>query len=71
MELLEQAIEELKALPPERLAAAAAYIHRLVVPEREKRRVLLQEAGGVLTSEEAESLEQALQDCRRMDPGEW
>ena len=71
MELLKQAIEELKTLAPEQLAAAAAYIHRLVVPEREKRRALLQDAGGALTSEEAEALEQALQDCRRMDPGEW
>jgi hypothetical protein len=71
MGLLEQVIEKLKTLPPEQLAAAAAYIHRLVVPERGKRRALLQDAGGVLTSEEAEALEQALRDCRRIDPGEW
>lgn len=71
MELLEKAIEELKALPPDRLAAAAAYIHRLTVPNLQKRRALLQNAGGVLSPEEADELERALQDCRRIDPGEW
>jgi hypothetical protein len=71
MGLLEKAIEELKALPPDRLAAAAAYIHRLTVPDLRKRRALLQNSGGVLSSEEADELERALQDCRRIDPGEW
>ena len=71
MGLLEKAIEELKALPPDRLAAAAAYIQRLTVPDLQKRRALLQHAGGVLSSEEADELERALQDCRRIDPGEW
>ena len=71
MGLLERAIEELKALPPDRLAAAAAYIHRLAMPDLQGRRTLLQNAGGVLSSEEADELERALQDCRRIDPGEW
>jgi hypothetical protein len=71
MGLLEKAIDELKALPPDRLAAAAAYIHRLTVPDLRKRRALLQNAGGVLSSEEVDELERALQDCRRIDPGEW
>ena len=71
MGLLEKAIEELKALPPDRLTAAAAYIHRLTVPDLQKRRALLQNSGGVLSSEEADELERALQDCRRIDPGEW
>jgi hypothetical protein len=71
MGLLEKAIEELKALPPDRLATAAAYIHRLTVPDLQKRRALVQNAGGALSSEEADELERALQDCRRIDPGEW
>ena len=71
MGLLEKTIEELKALPPDRLAAAAAYIHRLTVLDLQMRRALLQNAGGVLRSEEADELERALQDCRRIDPGEW
>lgn len=71
MGLLEKAIEELKALPPDRLAAAAAYIHRLAIPDLQKRRALLQNAGGVLRSEEAEALERALQERQRVDPGEW
>ena len=68
---LEKAIEELKALPPDRLAAAAAYIHRLTVPDLRERRVLVQTAGGALSSEEAPRFERALQDCRRVDPREW
>jgi len=73
MGLLEKAIEELKALPPDRLAAAAAaaYIHRLTVPHLQKRRALLQDSSGVLSSEEADELERALRDCRRLDAGGW
>jgi hypothetical protein len=69
VELLEKAIEELKALPPDRLAATTAYIHQLPVPDLQKRRALLQHADGVLSSEEADKRERALQDCRRLDPG--
>jgi hypothetical protein len=71
MGLLERAIEELKALPPDRLAAAASYIHRLAMADLQERRTLLQNSGGVLSSEEADELRRAVQDCRRIDPGEW
>jgi hypothetical protein len=56
---LEKAIEALKALPPNRLAAAA-YIHRLTVPDLQERWTLLQNSGGVLSSEAADELERAL-----------
>jgi hypothetical protein len=57
---LEKAIEALKALPPNRLVAAAAYIHRLTVPDLQERWTLLQNSGGVLSSEAADELERAL-----------
>ncbi|MBV9997864.1 MAG: hypothetical protein JO015_02005 [Verrucomicrobia bacterium] len=56
---LEKAIEELKALPPDRLAVRAPYIHPLTVPDLQTRRALLQNSGRVLSSEGADELERA------------
>ena len=72
MSALESIVEELKALPPKKLAVAADYIHHLKSSTDAERRRALDRAYGCLTEEEAESMEKAIEaNCERIDASEW
>ena len=61
MSAIETIVEELKTLPPQKLAAAAGYIHQLKATTDVERRRALDRAYGCLTEEEATALEQAIE----------
>ena len=72
MSALESIVEELKTLPPKKLAVAADYIHQLKSGTDTERRRALDRAYGCLTPGEADSLEQAIAaNCERIDAREW
>jgi len=58
---LNDIVEELKTLPPERLERAADYIHRLNFASRQERKAALQRTAGSLTNEEADELARIIQ----------
>lgn len=65
---LEEIVEELKTLPPERLERAANYIHRLHSASRQERKVALKRAAGSLTNEEADELARIIEEgCEQID----
>jgi hypothetical protein len=53
---LQDIVEELKTLPPERLEQAASYIHRLHSASRQERKAALRRTAGSLSTEEADEL---------------
>ena len=59
---LEDIIEELKTLPPERLEKAADYIHRLNFASQQERKAALQRTAGSLTNEEADELDRIIEE---------
>ena len=61
MSALETIVEELKTLPPKKLAVAGDYIHQLKSTTDAERRRALDRAYGCLTEEEGNSMEQAIQ----------
>jgi hypothetical protein len=72
MSALETVVEELKTLPPKKLAAAADYVHRLKETSRAERSRALDRAHGSLTGAEADALAAAIHDnCERIDAGQW
>ena len=72
MSTLEATVEELKRLPPAKLAEAAGYIHKLTVTGGAAGRQALENAFGCLTSSEAEELERAItSNCERIDASQW
>jgi hypothetical protein len=72
MSALETVVEELKALPPKKLAAAADYVHRLKEPPPAERSRALERAHGSLTVAEADALAAAIHgNCERIDVGQW
>jgi hypothetical protein len=72
MSALEIIVEELKALPPGKLAAAADYIHQLKETSLAERRHALDRAFGCLTEEEGRAMEAAIQaNCERIDASQW
>ena len=72
MSALETIVEELKTLPPKRLAGAASYIHQLKSHTDAERRRALDRAYGCLTEEEAGSMAKAIEaNCERIDAGQW
>jgi len=72
MSALETLVEELRTLPPGKLAAAADYIHRLKAASEADRRRALDRAYGCLTDEEAKAMEEAIQaNCERIDASQW
>ena len=69
---LDAIVEELKRLPPDKLTAAAGYIHRLAVAGNQEGRLALERAFGCLTAAEADELERAIAaSCERIDAGQW
>ena len=72
MSTLETTVEELKRLPPAKLAEAAGYIHQLTVTGGAAGRQALENAFGCLTSSEAEEMERAIaSNCERIDASQW
>jgi len=71
MSILETAMEELKAIPPHKLPQAVSYLHSLRELSQAERVAALEASGGCLSPEEADEMEHALADCRRIDANEW
>lgn len=72
MSALESIVEELKMLPPKKLAVAASYIHQLRSHTDTEGRRALDRAYGCLTEEEAGSMEKAIAaNCERIDASQW
>jgi len=69
---LEAIFEELKTLPPRRLARAADYIHRLHSDSRMERKAALRRTAGSLTNEEADELARIIEEgCEQIDERDW
>jgi hypothetical protein len=69
---LETIVEELKALPPDRLDSAADYIHRLKTISSAERTAILQRTAGSLTPEEGDELARIIEEgCERIDERDW
>ena len=72
MTALEAIVEELKALPPRRLAEAAALIHGLRERTRAERLAALEKSAGILSEEEGAALERAIEEgCAKIDARDW
>ena len=72
MSTLASIVEDLRMLPPPKLAEAASYIHRLRVATRAEQLAILQETAGVWSGMEGETIEKTIQDgCERIDPRDW
>jgi hypothetical protein len=72
MSAIESIVEDLKALPPRRLAAAADYIHQLKAATDAERRRALDHAYGFLSEEDGKAMEDAIHThCERIDASQW
>jgi hypothetical protein len=68
MSKLETIVEELKALPQERLDRAADYSHRLKTISEAERKAIIDRTAGSLTAVEADELERIINEgCERID----
>ena len=69
---LQDIVEELKTLPPERLERAADYIHRLHFASQEERKGVLRSTAGSLSNEEADELDRIIKEgCEQIDERDW
>jgi hypothetical protein len=69
---LESIVEELKVLPPEKLAVAADFVHRLKQIGDEERQLVFSRTAGALSPEEADELSRVIDDgCERIDGRGW
>jgi len=72
MSALELLLEELKALPPHKLAEAARYVHALREVGPADRLAAFAATGGSLSAEEADDLGRAIEEgCERVEPSDW
>ena len=72
MNKLQDIVDELKTLPPERLERAASYIHRLHFASQEERKISLRRTAGSLTSQEADELARIIEEgCEQVDERDW
>jgi hypothetical protein len=67
---LEDLVKELETLTPEALDSVAAMVERLKNVDGERRYHLLERTSGALSTEEADQLEAAVQECRRIGPSQ-
>jgi len=68
MSALEAAVEELKALPPHKLAEAVSYLHALRGASMDERLAAWKSTGGSLSNEEADELKRNIEEiCERVD----
>ena len=69
---LETIVEELKTLPPARLAVAADFVHRLSRVSEEEREAIFARTAGALPPEEADELERVIEEgCEKVDEHGW
>ena len=72
MSPLENIVEDLKSLPPEKLELAADYIQRLKRISQEERQAILTRTFGSLSQEDADEIEKAIEEgCERVDESHW
>jgi len=72
MSTLEMIVEELKTLPPPKLAEAAVLIHGLRENARTERLAALERSAGILTDEEGAELERVIDEgCEKIDARDW
>ena len=72
MSKLESSIEELKALPSNRLENAADYIHRLRTISDAERAAIIDRTRGSLTAEEGDELARIIEEgCEQIDERDW
>ena len=72
MSKLEAIVEELKALPPDRLEQAANYIHRLQAVSRSERQAILHRTAGSLAGEDGDELARVIEiGCEQVDERDW
>jgi hypothetical protein len=72
MSKLEAIVEELKALPPDRLEKAADYIHRLQTIDRLERNAILRSTAGILAGERGEAFAKNIEEgCEKVDERDW
>ena len=72
MSKLEAIVEELKALPPERLDQAADYIHRLQTINRAERNKILRSTAGILAGPRGEEFARNIHEgCEHVDERDW
>lgn len=69
---LENIVEELKSLPPDRLEMAANYIRQLQPISKEERKAALARTFGCLSPEEADELERVIEEgCEQINEHGW
>ncbi|MBI4460545.1 MAG: hypothetical protein HY648_10875 [Acidobacteria bacterium] len=72
MSPLENIVEELRSLPPEKLELVANYVHRLKGTSPGERQALLARTFGSLSPEDADEIEKAIEEgCERVDDQHW
>lgn len=65
-------MEDLKALPPQKVWVAADFVHRLKRISDEDRQAILTRTAGALSPQEANQLEQAIEEgCEKIDAADW
>jgi hypothetical protein len=69
---LENIVEDLKTLPPDRLEMAASYIRRLKPISQAEREAALARTFGCLSPEEADELERVIEEgCEQINERAW
>ena len=69
---LENIVEDLKMLPPDRLEMAASYIRRLKPISQAEREAALARTFGCLSPEEADEMERVIEEgCEQIDEHGW
>ncbi len=69
---LENIVEDLKALPPDRLELAANYVRRLKPTSPAERDAALARTFGCLSQEEADELERTIEEgCEQINEHAW
>ncbi|MBV8845883.1 MAG: hypothetical protein JO307_23990 [Bryobacterales bacterium] len=72
MSRLEAIVEDLRSLPPNKLDAAAAFVHRLKLMSEEERQAVLARTSGGLSTEEADEFNRIIEEgCERIDESGW
>ena len=72
MSPLDNIFEDLKALPPDRLAMAANYIRRLKPISETEREAALARTFGCLSPEEADEMERVIEEgCEQINEHGW
>lgn len=72
MSRLETVVEELKALPPDRLERAAEYIHGLQRIDRTERNAILRSTAGILVGDRGEEFARIIKEgSDQVDGRDW